>query len=98
MPRTRQSAKRRSLTPEEAGALLDAAGGERLEALIVIGLSAGLRPGELTGPLWSVNFDGQPKTLTVSGAMKRGPDGRVNRGGQAFEGRPAHHRPPADRR
>jgi integrase len=81
MPRTKPPAERRSLTPDEARALLDAARGERLEAMIVIGLTAGLRPGELTGLLWTdVDLDRQPVTLAISGAMKRGPDGRVQRG------------------
>jgi integrase len=81
MPRTRSSTERRSPTPDEARAILGAASGERLEAMIVIGLAAGLRPGELTGLLWTdVDLDGQPRTITVSGTMKRGPDGRVKRG------------------
>ena len=52
MPRTPPPAPRRSLTAAEAQALLEAAKGERWEALIVLGLTAGLRPGELTGLLW----------------------------------------------
>jgi integrase len=81
MPRTRPAAERRSLTPDEARAILEAASGERLETMIVIGLAAGLRPGELTELLWAdVDLDREPKTLTISGAMKRGPDGRVTRG------------------
>lgn len=44
-------------------------------------MTLGLRPGELTGLLLSdLNFDSDPATLTISGAMKRGPDGRVARG------------------
>jgi integrase len=81
MPRTKPPTPRRSLTPAEARAFLEAAKGERLEALIVIGMTVGLRPGEMTGLLLSdLNFDRDPPTLTISGAMKRGPDGRVARG------------------
>jgi integrase len=81
MPRTGPPAERRSLTPDEARALLEAAEGERLQAMIVVGLTAGLRPGELTGLLWAdVDLDVRPAPITISGAMKRGPHGRVSRG------------------
>ncbi len=81
MPRTRPPAERRSLTADEARALLQAAKGERLEAMVVVGLTVGLRPGELTGLLWAdIDLDAKPPTIAVSGAMKRGPDGRVKRG------------------
>ncbi|MGH9055324.1 MAG: tyrosine-type recombinase/integrase [Acidimicrobiales bacterium] len=81
MPRTKPPAEPRSLTSDEARALLAAARGERLEAMIVIGLTAGLRPGELTGLLSTdVDLDGRTKTITISGAMKRLPDGSVRRG------------------
>jgi integrase len=81
MPRTRPPAERRSLTPDEARALLQAAKGERLEGMVVLGLTVGLRPGELTGLLWAdIDLDAKPPTIAVSGAMKRGPDGRVKRG------------------
>ena len=43
---------RRSLSPVEARALLDAVSGDRLEALIVTGVALGLRPGELLGLSW----------------------------------------------
>jgi integrase len=81
MPRTKPAAERRSLTPDEARALLQAAKGERLEGMVVVGLTVGLRPGELTGLLAAdIELDAKPPTITVSGAMKRGPDGRVKRG------------------
>ncbi|HTV11394.1 MAG TPA: tyrosine-type recombinase/integrase [Acidimicrobiales bacterium] len=72
MPRTEAPVERQSLTPDEARALLAAAQGERLEALVVVGGSVGLRPGELTGLLWAdLDLDGTPPTLTVSGSLKR---------------------------
>jgi integrase len=72
MPKVAPAIARRSLTPDEAKKLMQAAKGERLEGLIVTGLVAGLRPGELTGLLWSdLELDGVPPTLTVSGSMKR---------------------------
>ena len=49
--------------------------------MVVVGLTVGLRPGELTGLLWAdIDLDAKPPTIAVSGAMKRGPDGRVKRG------------------
>ena len=81
MPRTKPPTTRRSFTSDEAKAVLRAAQGERLEAMVALGLATGLRPGELTGLLWSdLDLDLVPLTLRVSGAMKRGPDGRVSRG------------------
>ncbi len=75
MPRIEAGASRRSLTPEEARALIAASSGERLEALVVVGLVAGLRPGELTGLLWDdLELDGDSPTLTVSGSMKLKPN------------------------
>lgn len=74
MPRTKPATARRSLTPDQARALLAAAQGERLEALIILGGSLGLRPGELTGLVWSdLDLVDDPATLTISGSMKRRP-------------------------
>ncbi len=74
MPKLDPPEARRSMTPEEARALMAAARGERLEGLVVIGLVVGLRPGELAGLLWSdLELDATPPTLTVSGALKREP-------------------------
>ncbi|MDA8848242.1 site-specific integrase [bacterium] len=51
---------RRSLTEDQAIALLDAAHGDPIEALIVTGLMLGLRPGELLGLTWEdVDFDAE---------------------------------------
>jgi integrase len=81
MPRTKPSTPRRSLSPSEARGFLKAAEGERLEALISLGMTLGLRPGELTGLLWSdLDLGAEPPTLTISGSMKRNPDGSVYRG------------------
>jgi integrase len=74
LPRLEPATARRSLTPEEAKALMVAAKSERLEALIVVGASVGLRPGELLGLLWAdLALDVTPPTLTVSGSLKRQP-------------------------
>ncbi len=80
MPRTPSPTPRRSLTVTEAWALLEAAKGERLEALIVLGLMVGMRPGELTGLLWDdLDLGSMPPTAKVSGSMKRRPDGSLYR-------------------
>src|SRR3954449_6777583 len=60
----------RSLTVLEAKALLDAAAGDRLEALYVTGLLMGLRPGELLGLPW-VAVDLTKGRLRVSQSLKR---------------------------
>jgi integrase len=82
MPKVAPAAARPSLTPEEAKAFIVAAKGERLEGLVIVGLVTGLRPGELTGLLWSdIDLDASPPTLTVSGSMKRQPGA----GGKGYE-------------
>jgi integrase len=69
MPATSRPAERRSLTQDQAKALLAAAAGHRLEALFVTGLMLGLRPGELTGLRW-VDVDLGAGVLAVRGSMK----------------------------
>jgi integrase len=70
MPETRPPAERRSLTVDQAKAFLDAARGERLEALFVVGLATGLRPGELAGLTWP-DADLDAGTITVARSLKR---------------------------
>lgn len=75
MPKTddRQST-RRSLTEKECRALLKAAAGHRLGALVEVGLRTGLRPGELAGLLWTdVDLDSEQPTLSVTGSLKQKP-------------------------
>ncbi len=52
MPATTAPPERRSLTFDEAKRFLDAAKDDRLEALFVVALMLGLRPGEITGLRW----------------------------------------------
>jgi integrase len=62
--------ERRSLTAAEAGALLVAMRGDRLEALVVVGVTMGLRPGELTGLSWR-DVDLDAGIIHVRRALKR---------------------------
>jgi integrase len=64
------AAEGRSLTVDQAGILLAAAKGDRLEALYVAGLMLGLRPGELLGLSW-VDLDLDNAGLQVRQALKR---------------------------
>ncbi len=77
LPACKPPAERRSLTVAEGRALLDAAVGDRLEALVACGLMLGLRPGEVTGLRWE-DLNLEAATLAVTGSIKRetGPDGR----------------------
>jgi integrase len=67
-------AKRRSLTVDQAKALLQAAGGRRLEALWITGLMLGMRPGELRGLRW-VDVDLDATTVQIRQALRT--DGSV---------------------
>jgi integrase len=60
----------RSLTIAEATSLLQVARGDRLEALYVVGLMCGLRPGELTGLPWTA-VDLDAAVLRVTQSLKR---------------------------
>ncbi len=71
----RPKAEGRSLTVDEAGRLLEAAKGDRLEALYVVGLMLGLRPGELCGLSWD-DVDLDAATLQVRRSLKRETDRR----------------------
>jgi integrase len=63
------------LSPDQAKAFLEAARGEKLEALHVLALTTGMRQGELLGPKWD-DIDLQTGTLhiqrTLSTAMGEG--------------------------
>lgn len=63
----------RSLTPDQARALLDTARGDRLQGLVTVGLMLGLRPGELCGLRWQ-DVDLQAGVLAVEQARKRTTD------------------------
>ena len=60
----------RPLTPEQAHQLLDAAAGDRLEALYVTALATGMRQGELLGLRWE-DVDLETRRLHVRHALAR---------------------------
>lgn len=59
-----------ALSPEEARAFLEAASGDRLEALYVVALTSGLRLGELLALRWR-DVDLQAGMLQVTGTLQR---------------------------
>ena len=59
----------RALVPEEAQRLLDAADGDRLEALFVLAITTGMRQGELFGLRWA-DVDLDAATLSVRQAVQ----------------------------
>jgi integrase len=61
--------KARALSPAQVRALLDAASGERNEALYVVALHAGLRQGELLGLRWD-DVDLEEGRLSVRRSLK----------------------------
>jgi integrase len=66
----------RSLTVDEARRLLDAARGDRFEALYIAGLMIGPRPGELLGLTWA-DVDLDRAVIYIVRALTRAPDGRL---------------------
>jgi len=64
----------RTLSPEQARRLLDAAQGDRLEALYVLALTTGMRQGECLALRWQdVDLDGA--VLSVTATLQRTKDG-----------------------
>ncbi len=60
----------RALTPAEARTLLDAARGDRLEALYVLAVTTGMRRGELLALTWA-DVDLDEATLRVTATLQR---------------------------
>jgi integrase len=59
-----------TLVPEDARRLLDAASGDRLEALYVLALTTGLREGELLGLKWR-DVRLEERALEIRGSLQR---------------------------
>src|SRR5207248_5063687 len=77
----------RVLTPQEARRLLDAARGDRLEALYSVALALGLRQGEALGLKWS-DIDMDAGVLRIRRAAQRVP----HQGSQLVETKTARSR------
>lgn len=59
-----------TLSPDQARLLMDAAGGDRLEALYVLALTTGMRQGEILGLRWR-HVDLDAGSLQVRGSLQR---------------------------
>jgi integrase len=67
-----KTAEGRTLTPEQARALLRTIDGHRLEAAFTVALALGLRRGELLGLSWDdLTLDAAPPRLTVRRSLTR---------------------------
>lgn len=75
-PPRRRRVEYRTLAPEEARRFLDAARGDRFEALHVLALTAGLREGELLALRWK-DLDLEGKSLQVMRTVRRS---RIHKG------------------
>jgi integrase len=63
-----------TLKAEQARSLLDAAKGQRLEALYVLALTTGARQGELLALRWR-DTDMERHSIQIRGSLRRSPDG-----------------------
>jgi integrase len=66
----KDSTLQRTMTPEQVAALLEAASGDRIEALIHVLLATGLRRSEVLGLSWrDVDLVSRPPTISVVNAL-----------------------------
>ena len=79
LPKTAPPAVKRALSRDEANALLEAVKGDRHEALFLVAIMIGLRPGEVLGLPWTA-VDLTNRTLEVRQALHRKPGGGVEIG------------------
>jgi integrase len=80
-PKQQSQGSSRSLTIDQAKRLLDTVKGDRLEALYVLMLATGMRPGEAFGLPWG-NVDLNTGQITINQALTRQPGGNVIGGGK----------------
>lgn len=66
------SSRMRTLSPDEARRLLEAARGDRFDALYVLAITAGLRQGELLALCWR-DVDLAGRTVRVTGSLQNLP-------------------------
>jgi integrase len=76
VPRAKEQREARTLDPAQAGRLLDAIAGDRLEIAWLLGMR-GLRPGETCGARWQDITDG---VLHIEQARKEAPNGAITFG------------------
>lgn len=82
-PPRRVRPEMKSLTPEQAQQLLEAARGHPQEALFILAISTGMRRGELLGLKWQdINF--AEKTLQVRRILSRVPTKQVEELGKSY--------------
>jgi integrase len=60
------------LSPEEAGQLLEAIKGHRLEGVLLVAMGTGLRQGEVLGLRWQENIDFQARVIRVQRQLQEG--------------------------
>jgi integrase len=72
-----------TLTVNQVASLLQAAAGDRLEALYVLACTTGARQGELLGLRWR-HVDLDASTLEIAGTLQRLPKGEAGPGGASF--------------
>lgn len=71
LPEVRSTQERVSLTAEQARMMHKAAHGDRLEALWLLALTRGLRPGELLGLTWAdVDLDASPPVIHLRNSLR----------------------------
>lgn len=79
LPKTAPAKEKRSLTQLEARNILVAVSGDRDEAMILVALMLGLRPGEVLGLTWGA-VDLKERTLEINQALHRQAGGGVRIG------------------
>jgi integrase len=74
--KARKTAERRALSEAEARGMLAAAAEDRDGIAVVLGIAAGMRPGEVAGLRWS-GVDWDASTVTVTEMRRREPNGSL---------------------
>jgi integrase len=75
-PEAGERVERKAFTPEEAQRLLNSVAGDRYEAMMLVGVMLGLRPGEVLGLPWKA-VDLYERTLDVKQSLQRLPGGQL---------------------
>ena len=75
-PEAGERIERKAFTPEEAQRLLTSVSGDRYEAMMLVAVMLGLRPGEVLGLPWKA-LDLNERTLDVKQSLQRLPGGEL---------------------